>query len=71
MARQTVAMQLLAVDAVEAVAIVPFALKPVIALLSDAFPIGGYHKLPYVARPPDSSGLHVRCKVLRLCGFGF
>eukprot|EP00439_Symbiodinium_sp_Y106_P055458 s3014_g7.t1 len=35
-------------QALKAVAIVPFALKPVIALLSDAFPICGYHKLPYV-----------------------
>eukprot|EP00913_Durusdinium_trenchii_P001526 g1413.t1 len=31
-----------------AVAIIPFALKPLVALMSDAFPIGGYHKLPYV-----------------------
>ncbi|CAE7249176.1 unnamed protein product [Symbiodinium pilosum] len=35
-------------QALKAVAIVPFAMKPVIALLSDAFPICGYHKLPYV-----------------------
>lgn len=32
----------------QAVAIIPFALKPLVALLSDAFPIAGYHKLPYV-----------------------
>ena len=32
----------------QAVAIIPFALKPLVALMSDAFPIGGYHKLPYV-----------------------
>mmetsp|Transcript_60838 Transcript_60838/g.113771 ORF Transcript_60838/g.113771 Transcript_60838/m.113771 type:complete len:550 (+) Transcript_60838:61-1710(+) len=35
-------------QALKAVAIVPFALKPVIALVSDAFPICGYHKMPYV-----------------------
>eukprot|EP00931_Biecheleriopsis_adriatica_P120988 TRINITY_DN96077_c0_g1_i1.p1 TRINITY_DN96077_c0_g1~~TRINITY_DN96077_c0_g1_i1.p1 ORF type:complete len:553 (-),score=131.87 TRINITY_DN96077_c0_g1_i1:94-1752(-) len=32
----------------KAVGIVPFALKPVIALMSDAFPIFGYRKMPYV-----------------------
>jgi len=32
----------------KAAAIVPWALKPVVALLSDAFPIFGYHKMPYV-----------------------
>ncbi|CAJ1399908.1 unnamed protein product [Effrenium voratum] len=35
-------------QALKAVVIMPFALKPVVALLSDAFPIAGYHKLPYV-----------------------
>ncbi|CAK9106862.1 Probable folate-biopterin transporter 3 [Durusdinium trenchii] len=35
-------------QALKAVAIIPFALKPLVALMSDAFPIGGYHKLPYV-----------------------
>jgi len=35
-------------QALKAVAIIPFALKPLVALLSDAFPIAGYHKLPYV-----------------------
>lgn len=32
----------------KAAAIAPWALKPVIALLSDAVPIGGYKKMPYV-----------------------
>eukprot|EP00930_Biecheleria_cincta_P003690 TRINITY_DN104618_c0_g1_i1.p1 TRINITY_DN104618_c0_g1~~TRINITY_DN104618_c0_g1_i1.p1 ORF type:complete len:557 (-),score=98.21 TRINITY_DN104618_c0_g1_i1:16-1686(-) len=32
----------------KAAAIAPFALKPVIALISDAFPIFGYRKMPYV-----------------------
>lgn len=32
----------------KAVALVPFAMKPVMALLSDACPIFGYHKMPYV-----------------------
>ena len=44
----------------QAVAIVPFALKPVIALLSDAFPICGYHKLPYVVERSDPSAALVR-----------
>ncbi|CAL1137114.1 unnamed protein product [Cladocopium goreaui] len=35
-------------QSLKAVAIIPFALKPLVALLSDAFPIAGYHKLPYV-----------------------
>ena len=33
----------------QAVAIIPFALKPLVALMSAALPIAGYHKLPYVA----------------------
>lgn len=37
----------------QAVAIIPFALKPLVALLSDAFPIAGYHKLPYVVGALD------------------
>jgi len=32
----------------KAAAIAPWALKPVIALLSDAVPIGGYKKMPYI-----------------------
>lgn len=32
----------------KAVAIAPWALKPVVALLSDAVPLFGYHKVPYV-----------------------
>ena len=41
----------------QAVVIMPFALKPVVALLSDAFPIAGYHKLPYVAGGPMASDI--------------
>mmetsp|Transcript_24420 Transcript_24420/g.44271 ORF Transcript_24420/g.44271 Transcript_24420/m.44271 type:complete len:549 (+) Transcript_24420:79-1725(+) len=32
----------------KAVTLVPFAMKPVVALLSDACPLFGYHKMPYV-----------------------
>ena len=44
---------LLLVASRQAVAIIPFALKPLVALLSDAFPIAGYHKLPYVVGALD------------------
>ena len=44
---------LLLVASPQAVAIIPFALKPLVALLSDAFPIAGYHKLPYVVGALD------------------
>ena len=52
---------------VEAVTIIPFALKPLLALMSDAVPLCGYHKLPYVAGGPGGQEVRIdRCSTADL-----